>query len=138
MAIGNVEQPRKVSEITFDDVKFTWKQGQLFDESMLSASARRLIGQKVQISGFMLPTIKPTGIAQFVLVGNNPWKPSAVLPIEEIILVDLRWDKRADYKTDPVTVQGELIVKPEKGQSGNLLVVYRLTDAEIVPRGKGS
>src|SRR5258705_10011546 len=105
---------------------------------MLPASARRLIGQKVRISGFMLPTIKPTGIAQFVLVGNNPWKPSAVLPIEEIILVDLRRDKHADYKTELVTVQGELVVKPEKGRSGNLLVVYRLTEAEIVPRPKAT
>ncbi len=121
-----------VWEITFDTIKFPIEKDQPFRRELLTTQIWDLVGKKVRIRGYMLPTFKQTGLTEFVLVRDNMeccFGPGAAL--YDCIMVYMVPGKTADFSIRPVTVTGTFSVEEFRDFEDVVRAVFRL-DAEEV------
>ena len=115
---------------TFDDIKFEMEVGAPFKRSMLTPAIEAMVGQRIRIRGFMLPTAQKRGIKQFVLVRDNQeccFGPGAAL--YDCIFVEMRPGTSAEFSIRPMAVTGIFGIKEIVGPNGQHLAIYHL-DAE--------
>ena len=128
----SVDKNRIVSK-TFDDIKFDIEPDAPFERSMLTDPIEQLVGQRIRIRGWILPTFRTKGLKEFVLVRDNQeccFGPGAAL--FDCILVTMQPGRTAEFSTKSVAVEGEFNV--EEFRAGRqLLAIYRL-DGEQVTR----
>ena len=124
----------RVQETTFDDLKFEMESNADFRDEMITSEIAVRFGREIRIRGYMFPTLRKSGLTQFVLVRDNLeccFGPGAAL--YDCVLVYLRPGVRAEYSVRPVTVEGTFrFEKMQPVPDGPLLAIYRLDDA-IVP-----
>ena len=122
-------------EVTFDDVKFDMTPEETFDRKMLTPEIEELLGKRIRIRGYMLPSFRQKGLQQFVLVRDNLeccFGPGAAL--YDCMLVTMQGDATADFSIPPITVEGTLRFEEFKDPvGGNHLAIYRL-EGETVKR----
>lgn len=121
----------KPYDITFDTIKFGIEKGEQFEREMLTEEIEGLVGQRVKIRGYMLPSFQQSGIAQFVLVRDNMeccFGPGAA--IYDCVLIQMEEGRTTDYKIRPITVDGYFDIKPIE-QDGTLLVLYQLRGLSV-------
>ena len=112
---------------TFDDLRFEIQPGDPFDRDLLPESIEAMVGQRIRIRGFMLPTPQKRGIKQFVLVRDNQeccFGPGAAL--YDCILVEMQQDKTAEFSIRPIAVEGTFDVQEFLGLDGKHLAIYRI------------
>lgn len=116
---------------TFDDLRFEMTVGEPFKRSMLTKPIEAMVGQKIRIRGYILPTPQRAGITKFVLVRDNQECCfGAGAALYDCILVDMAKGKSAEYSTRPVAAEGVFDVQ-EIVIGGRHLAVYHM-DAESV------
>jgi len=126
------EDPVKLRNITFDDIKFEMKKGAPFKRSLLTEKIRKLHGKPIKIRGYILPSFQQRGIKQFVLVRDNMeccFGPGAAL--YDCILVQMEAGKSTSYTVRPVAVTGKFTIHELKGPDGKHLAIYRLLGREV-------
>lgn len=119
-------------ESTFDDVKFAMEKTDEFRETMLTDKVRSLFGRKIRIRGYMYPTLRKSGLKQFVLVRDNLeccFGPGAAL--FDCVLVTMDPGRTAEYSIRPVAVEGEFRFDPLLGPDGRPLAVYQMTASGV-------
>jgi hypothetical protein len=119
---------------TFDDIKFTMEVGEAFQRKMLTPAIEAMIGQRIRIRGYILPTAQQRGFKQFVLVRDNQeccFGPGAALV--DCIFVEMQPGKTAEFSIRPVAVLGTFAIQEIIGPDGKHLAIYHL-DAEEVRR----
>jgi hypothetical protein len=130
---GRAERaPGRAVEKTFDDVKFAMQPDEPFRREMITAEIEALVGQRVRIRGYILPTAQKRGIKQFVLVRDNQeccFGPGAAL--YDCILVEMRPGKTAEFSLRPVAVEGTFKIDILPGPDDKPLAIYRM-DGESV------
>jgi hypothetical protein len=117
---------------TFDNIRFDIQPGQPFHREMLPDAIEALVGQRIRIRGYILPTAQKRGIKQFVLVRDNQeccFGPGAAL--YDCILVEMQTGQTAEFSIRPVAVEGTFDVQEVRGLDGKHLAIYHL-DAESV------
>ena len=57
--------------ITFDDLKFEMKKSQRFRRSMLTDSINQMVGERLQIKGYIHPNSKQRGMKKFIFVRDD-------------------------------------------------------------------
>lgn len=97
----------RVVEASFDDIKFEMEPTEKFQREMLTEEVESLFGRTIRIRGYMLPTMRRSGIERFVLVRDNQeccFGPGAAL--YDCVLVQMKSGKTVDYSIRPVAVEG--------------------------------
>jgi hypothetical protein len=116
---------------TFDDIKFEMEVGAPFERSMLTPQIEAMVGQRIRIRGFMLPTAQKRGIKQFVLVRDNQeccFGPGAAL--YDCIFVEMQPGESAEFSIRPMAVTGTFGVREFIGPDGTHLAIYHLAAEE--------
>jgi hypothetical protein len=106
---------KRISDITFDTIKFEMKKGDKFLRSMLTPEIEKLVDRRIRIRGWILPSFQQTGITQFVLVRDNMeccFGPGAAL--FDCIIVDMSPGNSANFTTRPVAVEGVFSINEVK------------------------
>jgi hypothetical protein len=113
---------------TFDDIRFDIQPGQAFHREMLPDAIEALVGQRIRIRGYILPTAQKRGIKQFVLVRDNQeccFGPGAAL--YDCILVEMQAGKSAEFSIRPVAIEGRFDIQEVLGLDGKHLAIYHLS-----------
>ena len=121
-----------VWEITFDTLKFPIEKDQPFRRELLTTQIWDLVGKKVRIRGYMLPTFKQTGLTEFVLVRDNMeccFGPGAAL--YDCAMVYMVPGKTADFSIRPVTVTGTFTVEEFRDFEDVVRAVFRIDAVEV-------
>lgn len=119
-----------VHAITFDDLDLMMEPDTLFQEWMLTQRVRDLDGQRVRISGFMLPGFTNTKIRQFILLREKECPYGVGGQAHHVIAVTLQ-QASATYSTKAQTVEGVLSIQPFTGYNGKTWSLYALNDATL-------
>jgi len=118
--------------ISFDDVKFPMELNDDFERSLLTAEVTALADQRIRIRGFIRPSVKQSGIQQFILVRDNLeccFGPGAML--YDCMIVRLAPEQSTEVTTRPITVEGTFFIKEFKGPDGHVWAIYNLKDAVV-------
>ncbi len=116
---------------SFDDIKFEMEIGTPFKRSMLRPEIEALVGRRIRIRGYILPSFLQKGITSFVLVRDNLeccFGPGAAL--FDCIVVDMDDGKTVDYTVRPIAVTGTFDVREVLGPDGKHLAIYHLQASE--------
>lgn len=124
-------RPQAIVETSFDDIKFEMEKTEKFERSMLTPKVEELFGRRIRIRGYIYPTMKKSGLKEFVLVRDNLeccFGPGAAL--FDCIWVHMNEGQTAEYSIRPVAVEGTFRLD-EIVMDGKHLAIYRL-DGESV------
>jgi len=113
-------------EIIFEDIQLLIQADTVFRPIMLTERAKSLDGQRIRISGYMLPDSKSKNIQQFVLLKNTECKFGPGGQADHLLNVLMTKDVTATYRDDAVAVEGTLRIKPFQGPDGNTWSIYDL------------
>ncbi|MEM1305400.1 MAG: hypothetical protein AAGG46_10920, partial [Planctomycetota bacterium] len=111
---------------TFDDIKFDIEPDAPFDRAMLTEEIERLVGKRIEIRGYILPSFRDK-LRDFVLVRDDQeccFGPGAAL--YDCILVEMAPGKVAEFSTRPVAVEGVFRIEPLE-LAGATRAVFRMT-----------
>ena len=121
-----------VAAITFEDLKTEMPADTKFEPSMLPAQVKQLDGRRVNIRGFIFPSImQQEGIKRFPLVMNTQCKFGPGGQAHCIIMVDMVGDAAASFTVRPIAVEGRLTIQPWDGPDGNTWYLYHMDGERI-------
>ncbi|MBS0210644.1 MAG: DUF3299 domain-containing protein [Planctomycetes bacterium] len=137
---GGLPEPRvraaettPTKSITFDTVKFPMEKTDAFKREMITPEIEKLVGRRVKIRGYMLPTMTQDGITQFILVRDNMeccFGPGAAL--YDCMTVEMKGGKSTSYSLRPIAVEGMFQIRELLDPvDGVVRAVFHL-DAEAV------
>lgn len=122
-----------LAEITFDDIKFDMKEKEdPFKREMLTPAIEALVGKKVRLRGYILPSFQQQGLTQFVLMRDNMeccFGPGAW--IYDCVIVEMKPGTSADFSVRPVAVDGIFEVSEFLDADGKHLAVYRIVGEKV-------
>ena len=102
-------------------------------DELITPAIKQRFDRRIRIRGYMFPTLRESGLKQFVLVRDNLeccFGPGAAL--YDCVLVYLSDGATANYSVRPVTVEGHFrFEKMQAGPQEPLLAIYRLDDARV-------
>lgn len=119
-------------EITFDKIKFPLEKNTDFTRSKITPPIEEMVGKRVRLRGYILPSFQQEGLTQFVLVRDNMqccFGPGAAL--YDCVIVDMKPGKTANFSVRPVAVTGVFDIRVFNDPDGNPLAIYHL-DGELV------
>lgn len=122
----------KNGAISFDDLKFEMKKSERFKRAMLTDSVKELVGERLQIKGYIHPNSKKREIKKFIFVRDDKeccFGPTAAL--YDCMLVSLAEGEKSKYSLRPVTVEGEFYLEEFNGPDGRVWAVYRIKNGVI-------
>lgn len=117
---------------TFDDIKFEMEKEEPFERTMLTPEIESLAGRRIRIRGYILPTVRSSGIRQFILVRDNKeccFGPGAAL--FDCIVVTMQKGQTAQFSIRPVAVAGRFEIQELIGPDGKHLAVYSLEGESV-------
>jgi hypothetical protein len=124
---------QSLKNITFDDLKFELATKETpFKRSMLTSAIEDLVGKRVRVRGYILPTFQQTGLTQLVLMRDNMeccFGPGAW--IYDCVIVQMNPGHTADYTTRAVAVEGTFSIEELPDPEGVIRAIYRI-DADAV------
>ena len=126
------DRPGGNGAITFDDLKFEMKKSERFKRDMLTESVNGMVGQRLQLKGYIHPNSKKRGMKKFIFVRDDKeccFGPTAAL--YDCVLVTLGKSETGKYTLRPVTVEGEFFLKEFNGPDGRVWAVYRMKNGVI-------
>ena len=125
--------PERTLETSFDDIKFEMVSNDQFSDELITPAIKQRFDRRIRIRGYMFPTLRQSGLKQFVLVRDNLeccFGPGAAL--YDCVLVYMSDGATANYSVRPVTVEGHFrFEKMQAGPQEPLLAIYRLDDAQV-------
>lgn len=127
-----VDDDKTVRDISFDAIKFDAKPGDAFDRSQITEKIEALVGQRIRIRGWILPTsvFKKKGIKEFVFVRDNMeccFGPKAAL--FDCIHVVMNRGTSCEFSDQPIAVDGVFkieILEDPTDPKARPLAIYRL------------
>jgi hypothetical protein len=95
--------------LTFEDIS-SWP----YEDGLkgMPDPVRKLDGQKVMMTGFMLPIDEVENISKFLLV-QSLWSCCFGQPpdVNGLVRVEMQGGKRVEYQYDPIRIVGTLVIK---------------------------
>lgn len=130
-ASSKAEEDRLLDK-TFDDLKFDIEPGERFEREMLTEDVKALLGKRIRIRGYILPTYMRKGLTQFILVRDDQeccFGPGAAL--YDCIVVEMQTGHSADFSVKPVSVEGRLTLDELMGLDGLHLAIFHLEGERV-------
>lgn len=121
----------EVLKISFDDLNCGMQADIVFRDWMLTERVKELDGQRVRISGYMLPFVKLKGISEFVLLRNTECKFGPGGQADHLIQVKLEPGVTTQYTLNPIEVVGILKVNPTNGPDGLTWSLFDMTGNSV-------
>lgn len=118
--------------ITFDDLQFEMKKTQRFKRAMLTDPINAMVGQRLQLKGYIHPNSKKSKMKKFIFVRDDKeccFGPTAAL--FDCVLVTLGEGEFGKYSLRPVTVEGDFFLKEFNGPDGRVWAIYRMKNGVI-------
>jgi hypothetical protein len=101
------------------------------EKMKLGPEVTRWSGRRVRATGFMNPTSQARNLTTFLLVKDRASCCFGKRPqINHYVEVKLKAGQRADYTTDPVTVEGDFLVD-DRWDGDWQMGLYWMTGAEV-------
>ena len=125
---------QQVHEISFDDLNCSLQADVVFRPWMLTERVKELDGQRVQITGYMLPDVKQKGITEFILLRNTECKFGPGGQPDHLVWVRMKSGSTASYSNNPVEVVGILKVNPYTGPDGNTWSLFDMAGETVKAR----
>ncbi|MDG2382663.1 MAG: DUF3299 domain-containing protein [Pirellulaceae bacterium] len=113
-----------VVDISFDDIKLPMQEDMVFRPFMLTDRVKELDGKRIRISGYMLPDTRTKGIKQFVLLKNTECKFGPGGQADHLLNVLMTEGQDARFRSEPISIEGRLTIKPFQGPDGNTWSIY--------------
>ena len=113
-----------VLDISFEDIKLPIQEDMVFRPFMLTDRVKELDGKRIRISGYMLPDTRTKGIKQFVLLKNTECKFGPGGQADHLLNVLMVEGQDARFRSEPISIEGRLTVKPFQGPDGNTWSIY--------------
>ena len=120
-----------VQVIAFEDIQLPIQADIVFRPFMLTDRVKDLDGQRIRIDGYMLPDSKTRGITQFVLLKNTECKFGPGGQADHLLNVEMVEGPTAEFRDDPITIEGVLTINPFQGPDGNTWSIYDLACEKI-------
>ena len=120
-----------VQVIAFEDIELPIQADIVFRPFMLTDRVKDLDGQRIRIDGYMLPDSKTKGIKQFVLLKNTECKFGPGGQADHLLNVEMVEGATAEFRDDPITIEGVLTINPFQGPDGNTWSIYDLACEKI-------
>ena len=117
------------TSINFDDIKLKLEKGQPFRKSMLTQKVKGYDGKTISSRGYMIPSFKPDGITDFVLMRNDTCKFGSDAA-HHFLRIRMTDGQSASYTLSPITVEGEFKIKQFK-VGKKTWAIYELNDVSI-------
>lgn len=127
-----IRRAGRTVDITFDDLALEMPLGTLFDSEILTPRVKELDGKHVRLRGFIFAggVFQSTGIKNFLFVMNTQCKFGPQGLAYCVILVDLAEGVTANFTTYPITVEGQLSVRPYNAD-GFTWSVYHMRGTKV-------
>lgn len=122
---------RVAEEITFEDIQLPIQADMVLRPFMLTQRVKDLDGQRIRISGYMLPDVKTKNITQFVLLKNTECKFGPGGQADHLINVLMVEGATVRFRADAISVEGVLKVNPFQGPDGNTWSIYDLACEQV-------
>ena len=87
-----------------------------------------LIGKRVKIDGYILPTFKMEGLDKFILIHNN-FQMNFGAPIKDQLVVELAPGRETSFSVKSLTVEGTL--QTASADIIKLGVYYQVSNAQV-------
>ena len=116
--------------ITFEDLDIGMQPDVVFEDWMLTLRVKAKMNQRVRITGFLCGAIfQSKNISEIPLLREKecPYGPGG--QAHHVIQVRMRPTDLLDFTTEPVTLEGNLSLKPFTGPNGRTWSLYQLDDA---------
>lgn len=123
----------KPEKVTFDNLVIGMQKDIVFRPFMMTEEAKSLVGQVIQIPGYMSGGVsKIEGLEEFILLRNTECKFGPGGQADHLIQIKMQKGKTTNYTKDMLYVQGTLEFKPFQGPDGNTWSIYEINDGAVV------
>lgn len=123
----------KPAKVTFDNLVIGMQKDIKFRPFMMTEEAQSLVGQVIQIPGYMSGGVsKIEGLEEFILLRNTECKFGPGGQADHLIQIKMKAGKSTNYTKDMLYVQGTLEFKPFEGPDGNTWSIYEINDGAVV------
>ena len=104
-----------------------------FEPWMVPSRVKDLDGKRVRIQGLIYAggLYQKGNIREFPLIRELGCQFGSGAPAWHVIMVELEGKLRTEYKTEPITIEGILRVKPYNGSDGKVWSVYSLQGMKV-------
>lgn len=124
---------REPIEVQWDRLEMPLEPEAAFEEWMVPSRVKELEGKQVRIKGLMYSggLSQRSNIREFPLIREAGCQFGSGAPAWHVIMVELAGKLRTEYKTELITVEGILHVKPYNGADGKTWSVYFLQGTKV-------
>ena len=123
----------KPAKVTFDNLVIGMQKDIAFRPFMMTEEAKSLVGQVIQIPGYMAGGVsKVEGLKKFILLRNTECKFGPGGQADHLIQIQMKQGKTTSYSDKMLYVQGTLEFKPFQGPDGNTWSIYEINDGAVV------
>lgn len=122
--------------ITFEDLNIGMQEDMPFRPLMLDyedGRARKLIGKRINVGGYMNPTDDFEGVKEFILLKNLDCKFGPGGQADHLVRVLLQGDETTNFTDEVIYVEGELELKPYP-EHGPTWSIYDLKATKVSTR----
>ena len=104
-----------------------------FEPWMVPSRVKELDGKRVRIEGLIFAggLYQKGNIREFPLIRELGCQFGSGAPAWHVIMVELEGKLRTEYKTELITIEGILRVKPYNGSDGKVWSVYSLQGIKV-------
>ena len=127
------QPPREPIEVEWDNLEIPLGEDNLFEPWMVPGRVQVLEGKRVRVKGLIYAggLSQRGNIREFPLIRELGCQFGNGAPAWHVIMVELEGKLRTEYKTEPVTIEGILRVKPYNGADGKTWSVYFLQGMKV-------
>lgn len=121
------QEPEEPLRLTWDRLTLPIPPDANYEPWMMTTRVQALDGRQVRIEGYMFGGLFQTkGIHSFPLVKDKECAFGEGCQPYHAIQVELAGDLTANYTTAPVTIEGQLKIRPWNGPNGKTWSLYHL------------
>ena len=127
------ESPREPIEVDWERLSMELGEDNKFEPWMVPGRVKELEGKRVRVKGLIYAgALSQRGnIREFPLIRELGCQFGNGAPAWHVIMVELEGKLRTEYKTELITVEGILQVKPYNGPDGKTWSVYFLQGTKV-------
>ncbi len=116
--------------MTFEDLDIGMEPDSVFEDWMLTLKVKAKLNQRVRITGFMCGAIlQSRNIAEIPLLREKECPYGLGGQAHHVVQLHMRATDLLEFTVQPITVEGNLTLKPFTGPNGKTWSLYDLDDA---------
>jgi hypothetical protein len=125
--------PKEPIPVDWEMLELPLGEDNSFEPWMVTRRVEQLAGKRIRIKGLIYAggLSQRGNIREFPLIREVGCQFGNGAPAWHVIMVELEGKLRTEYKTEPITLEGILRVKPYNGADGKTWSVYHLQGTKV-------